>query len=158
MVNEARFDYSLEHILSYTGLLAGSPEIIGPVPEGVRVNFYSTGGEINAGRVRGKVLPVGGDWLTVRRDGVAIVDVRTTFETHDGALILATYSGVIDLGEDGYEKFLRGEQPSTAQIRTSPRFQTSHPAYVWMNRLLCIGIGEYSAAAKAARYDVYAIR
>ena len=151
-------DYTLDHILSYTGTLAGAPEIIGPVPEGVRVNFYSIGGEINAGKIRGKVRPVGGDWMTVRRDGVAIVDVRATFETDDGALILVIYPGVIDLGEDGYEKFLRGELPSTARIRTSPRFLTSHPKYLWLNRLHCVGVGEYSAASNTATYDVYAIR
>jgi hypothetical protein len=121
------------------------------------VNFYTTGGEITAGRVRGRVRPVGGDWMTVHRDGVAILDVRATFETHDGALILVTYPGVIDLGEDGYDKFLRGELPSTARIRTSPRFLTSHPEYLWLNRLQCVGVGEYVAAANAASYDVYAI-
>jgi Protein of unknown function (DUF3237) len=149
--------YTLEHILSYTGTLASPPEVIGPVPEGVRLNFYTTGGEITAGRVRGRVRPAGGDWMTVRRDGVAILDVRATFETHDGALILVTYPGVIDLGEDGYDKFLRGELPSTARIRTSPRFLTSHPEYLWLNRLQCVGVGEYVAAANAASYDVYAI-
>jgi Protein of unknown function (DUF3237) len=151
-------DYSLEHILSYTGTLASVPEIIGPVPEGVRVNFYTTGGEITGPRIRGKLRPVGGDWLTVRRDGVAILDVRATFETHDGALILTTYSGVIDFGEHGYDKFLRGELPTTAQIRTSPRFVTSHPEYLFLNRLHCIGVGEYNAEANDAKYDVYAVR
>jgi len=32
-------DYKLEHIFSYTGTLA-PPEMIGPAPEGIRVNFY----------------------------------------------------------------------------------------------------------------------
>src|SRR5688572_5098021 len=103
--------YQLEHLCTYTGRLNPSPEVIGPVPEGIRVNFYSAGGEIAGPRIRGKVRTVGGDWVIVRRDGVAQQDVRTTFETHDGALILVTYPGVIDFGEDGYDKFLRGELP-----------------------------------------------
>jgi len=37
--------------------------------------------------VSGKLRPVGGDWLTIRKHGVAILDVRATIETHDGALI-----------------------------------------------------------------------
>src|SRR5262245_64944808 len=101
-------EYSLEHILSYTGRLVNPPEVIGPAPEGLRVNFYSTGGEITGPRLRGTLRPVGGDWVTVRKDGVAYLDVRTTFETHDGAPILLTYLGVIDFGDDGYERFLRG--------------------------------------------------
>jgi hypothetical protein len=158
MTLEKALDYRLEHIFSCTGSLASPPEVIGPVPEGVRANFYTTGGQVSGARVRGKIRPVGGDWMTVRRDGVAILDVRATFETHDGALILVTYPGVIDLGEDGYDRFLRGELPAAAQIRISPRFLTSHPEYLWLNRLHCIGVGEYLAATNDARYDVYAIR
>src|SRR5262245_49906621 len=105
------FEYRLEHIFTYTGTLAGQPEVIGPVPEGIRLNFYSTGGEIVGPKLRGNVRAVGGDWFTVRRDGVAVLDVRTTFETLDGALILVTYSGMIDFGENGYEEFLRGNLP-----------------------------------------------
>lgn len=151
-------DYKLEHICSYTGTLASPPETIGPVPEGIRVNFYATGGEITGPRIRGKIRPVGGDWLTLRKDGVALLDVRTTFETHDGALILITYQGVIDFGDDGFERFLRGDLPTAVQIRVSPRFLTGHPDYLWLNRLHCLGVGEYRAATNAASYDVYAVR
>ena len=57
----------------------------------------------------GGVRPVGGDWMTVRQDGGAYLDVRTTFETHDGAAILVTYQGLVDLGEHGYDAFLRAK-------------------------------------------------
>src|SRR5215472_5075127 len=100
--------YTLEHIFSFTGRGAGTPEAIGPLPEGLRVNFYNAGGEITGPRIRGKLRPVGGDWVTVRKDGIAMLDARVTLETEDGALILATYPGTIDFGEDGYDRFLRG--------------------------------------------------
>ena len=157
MIAASTLPYRLEHIFSYTGRLANPPEVIGPVPEGIRVNFYSTGGEILGPRLKGKIRAVGGDWLTIRKDGVAVLDVRTTFETHDGALIAVTYSGLIDFGEDGYERFLRNELPPTAQIRISPRFAASHSGYLWLNRLHCMGIGEYTAASNSAKYDVYAV-
>src|SRR6185503_14135752 len=80
-------EYSLEHVLSFTGIGEAAPEMIGAVPEGLRVNFYNAGGTVGGPRIRGKVRPVGGDWMTVRPDGVAVVDVRVTFETDDGALI-----------------------------------------------------------------------
>ena len=150
--------YTLEHLFSYVGTLASPPEIIGPLPEGIRANFYSTGGEITGPKLRGTLLPVGGDWVTVRKDGVAHLDVRTTFQTHDGALILVTYQGVVDFGEDGYDRFLKGDLPPVAQIRVSPRFSTSQPDYLWLNRLHCIGIGEYHSAVNSADYDVYAVR
>jgi hypothetical protein len=151
-------DYNLEHIFSYTGTLASPPEVIGSMPEGIRVNFYSTGGEIKGPRIFGKIRALGGDWVTVRKDGVALLDVRATFETPDHALILVTYPGMVDVGEHGHDQFLRGDLPTVAQIRTSPRFLTSHPDYVWLNRLHCLGIGEYCAANNEAKYDVYAVR
>jgi hypothetical protein len=150
-------EFEPDHIFSYTGTLA-PPEIIGDVPAGLRVNFYSTGGEITGPRVRGVVRAVGGDWMTVQRDGVAFLNVRTTFETHDNALILVTYEGVIDLGEDGYQSFVRGELPPLARLRIAPRFVTSHPEYLWLNRLMCFGVGEYRAETNIATYDVYAMR
>jgi hypothetical protein len=151
-------NYALEHIFSYTGALASPPEMIGPLPEGLRVNFYSAGGEITGPRLRGKVRPVGGDWVTVRSDGMAFLDVRTTFETNDGALILVTYQGAVDFGEDGQARFLRGDLPAAVPIRISPRFSTSNADYLWLNRLHCLGVGEYRAATNDARYDVYAVR
>ena len=151
-------DYTLEHLFSYTGTLAPSQEVIGPIAEGIRVTFYSTGGDIVGPAVRGRVRPVGGDWMTVRRDGIAVLDVRTTFETDDGALILVTYGGLADLGPDGYDRFLRGDLPPTVPLRISPKFSTSHPAYAWLNRIHSLGVGEYRAASNAASYDVYAVK
>lgn len=121
-------DYSLEHICSYTATL-GPPELIGEAAEGIRVIFYSTGGEVSGPRLTGTVRQVGGDWMTVRRDGVALMDVRTTIETHEGALILITYSGIVDLGDGGYERFRKGDIPATAKLRTAPRFTTGHPQF-----------------------------
>jgi hypothetical protein len=152
------FDYRLEHIMSYNATLA-APEIIGPLPEGLRVNFYVTGGEVTGPRVFGKVRPVGADWLTLRKDGVGLLDVRATIETNDGALIYVTYPGIIDLGENGYQDFLEGRPPASGTpIRTSPRCMTSHPNYAWLNRLHCVGIGQAFIERLEVAYDVYAVR
>jgi hypothetical protein len=151
-------DYTLEHIFTFSATLINPPEVIGPVPEGLRVNFYVSDGEVTGPAIQGKIRPVGGDWVTLRRDGVALLDVRATLETRDGALSLITYPGVIDLGPEGHDRFIRGELPEVAQIRTSPRLSTSHPDYAWMNRLHCLGIGEYDSAKNVATYDVYAVR
>ena len=50
----------------------GPPEVIGQVSEGLRMNFYVTGGWMRGPRLTGKVLPVGGDWITIRNDGVGL--------------------------------------------------------------------------------------
>ncbi len=150
------FDYELEHILSYSVTL-DPPEVIGPVPEGIRANFYATGGEVKGPKVYGKFRPVGGDWLTLRTDGVGILDVRATIETGEEALIYVSYTGVGDLGEDGYERFLRGELPSIVPLRVVPRFLSAHPDYQWLNRLQCLGIGQANLESLEVGYDVYAM-
>lgn len=151
-------DYMLEHIVSYTATLRLPPEVIGETPAGLRMNFYVTGGEASGPRIRGRILPVGGDWFTVRRDGVGVLDVRFTLETHDGALIAASYTGVLDLGEDGYARALRGELPQRAAIQAAPRFETAHPACLWLNRLQCVSVGGFDLATATVSYDVYALR
>ena len=59
------FEYKIDHIMSYNATLT-APEVIGEVPEGIRVNFF-TGGNITGPKVFGKLRPVGADWLTLRR-------------------------------------------------------------------------------------------
>jgi hypothetical protein len=152
------YSCELDHIFSYTATLKAPPEVIGPTPVGLRVNFYITGGEATGPRVRGTLRPVGGDWLTLRPDGVGILDIRATIETHDGALIDVAYTGVGDLGEDGYDRFLRGDLPEKLPLRVVPRFLTAHPEYQWINRVQCVSIGDVDFAKFLVSYDVYALR
>lgn len=152
------FDYKMEHLFSYNSALEAPPEVIGPVPEGIRINFYIKGGEVRGSKLNGRLKPVGADCFLVRRDGIGLLDVRTTIETADGALIDVAYSGIGDLGEDGYDKFLRGELPQKVALRTGPRMRTAHPAYQWVQRLHCVGIGEVDLGKSEVFYDVYAVR
>jgi hypothetical protein len=120
----ARFEYRLEYLFSVTAKLV--PEPIGPLPEGFRINLYVTGGEVSGPKVRGKVR-VGGDWLTLQTDGVGNIDVRATIETEDGALIYATYTGVADMGEDGYQMVLqRKPRPRFTPLRMAARYRSAH--------------------------------
>jgi hypothetical protein len=151
------FDYTLEHIISYWARI-DRPQLIGPTPEGMRAIFPVLEGEVTGPRFRGTVLRGGGDWLTVRADGIQILDVRATTRTDDGALIYTEYTGVADLGEDGYERFMRGDLDDTIPLRAGARFQTSDPRYAWLNRLQCMLVGEADRAESKVRFDVYAVR
>jgi hypothetical protein len=151
------YQYRLEHIFSF-GATLESPEIIGPVPEGIRANFYCKGGEVTGAKLRGQCRAVGGDWLTVRTDGVAILDVKTTLESHDGAIIAITYSGMADLGSDGYQRFLEGKLPPRLTLHIVPRCQTAHSEYTWLNRVQCLGIGEVDLERSYVSYDIYSIQ
>ncbi len=150
------FPVRLDYLCSYNARLS-APEVIGPVPGGIRVNFYILGGDIEGPKLRGRLRGVGGDWLTIRDDGVGILDVRTTMESHDGAVIEAEYTGVGDLGPQGQELFLNGDLPKVLPLRCIPRVRTSHPDYAWLNRLQLLNIGEVNFSTLEVRYDVYAV-
>lgn len=152
------YPYELEHIFSYRASLNPEFEVIGPTPEGLRVNIYVTGGEVTGPKLQGSIRPVGADWLTIRPDGVAVLNVRATVESHDGALIYMTYTGVAELGENGYQGFLDGDPVLKFPIHTVPRLVTSHSDYLWANRLQYVGIGEGDLTEPMAAYDVYALR
>ncbi len=154
----AGFPCKTELLFSYGATLQAPPEVIGPVPEGIRINFHITGGEITGPWLRGTVRAVGADSFLVRHDGVGELDVRATFETHDGVLIDVSYRGLGDLGPEGHAAFLRGELPPRLPLRTVPRLRTAHPDYQWLHRLVCVGIGEADLVNFVVRYDVYALR
>jgi hypothetical protein len=149
-------DYRLDYIFSYTAHVRLPPEIIGPEPDGIRAYVYVTSGEAHGPKVKGTFAAVRADEVLVRRDGVAILDVRGTLKTGDGALIYVPYTGIGDLGPDGYERFRRGELPPRIGLRGVPRFRTSHASYMWLNRLQCLNVGDVETATGIVRYDVYA--
>ena len=149
-------EYSSEHLFSYrVGITP--PDVVGPCPGDIRLNFGLTGGEVWGPALKGRVRPGGADFATLRSDGVILVDVRGLLESADGALIDIAYSGMLDLGPDGYANFLQGVMPPELKIRVAPRLRTAHPAYQWLNRLQCYGIGEADLAKQQATYDVYAL-
>jgi hypothetical protein len=132
--------YSLEYICSFTITLR--PEVIGPLAEGFRVNYHITGGEVNGPKLRGKFRPGGADFVIMHRDGVAVLDIRATIETHDGAVIYEVGSGLAYTSEDAYERTIKRDLPPTTPLRAAVRFSTAHPGYLWVNRLQFIEIGE----------------
>ncbi len=151
-------EHQLEHIFSVLVRLHSPPEIIGPVAEGLRLNHYLAGGEASGPKLRGKIRAVGGDWLTLRTDGVLVLDVRATLETDDGALIAVSFAGLSDLGEDAYAKYQRGEAAEKIPYRAAARFQTAHPAYNWLNRIFAVTLGEVDRPRAEVRGDYYALR
>ena len=148
----------LEHLFSYSATLQAPAELIGPVAEGYRANFYVTGGRIEGPRLKGRVRPVGADFFLLRPDSMGELQVRATFEADDGALIDVAYTGLTDFGADGYAKVLRGEWPRKVALRTQPRLRSAHPDYQWLQRRLCLAVGEADLERYVVGYDVYAVR
>ena len=120
---------------------------IGAVPHGTRVTAPIASGHFEGPRLRGKVLPGGGDWTLLRADGVLELDLRITLETDDGALIHMSSFGLRHGPPESIAALARGERvdPSTYYFRTTPRFETAHPKYIFLNRLLAVSSGDRRA-------------
>jgi hypothetical protein len=115
---------------------------LGDTPLGRRRIIGITGGSFS-GRLSGRVLPGGADWQIVRADGTADLDARYTLETSDGALIYVNNRGYRHGPKDVIARLVKGEDldPALYYMRTTPWFETSSPAYDWLNRIVCVGTG-----------------
>ena len=120
---------------------------LGAVPHGMRLIAPITGGTFEGPRLRGKVLPSGGDWTLSRSDAVLELDLRITLETDDGALINMSSFGLRHGPPEILAALARGESvdPSKYYFRTAPRFETSAPPYAFLNRLIAVASGDRRA-------------
>ena len=134
-----------------------APQIFGATPDGNRKTVLIQGGRVEGDRVRGQLIPGGGDWARVRSDGVLILDVRLTIETDDGALIHCEYEGMRHGSPEVMARLAAGEYlgPENYYFRIAPRFQTASREYAWLNRLLAVGTGERLVAGP--RYHIYEV-
>ena len=151
-MDEPRF----QHLFDMTVQLE-PPQMIGQTPQGSRQIFYVRSGTFKGPRLKGDLLPGGGDWFLLRPDNVGELDVRATLKTHDGALIYATYRGIFSASQEAWEKLYKGEPVDRDQyyFYTAPIFQTSATDYLWLNRILAVGIG--TAVPGGVAYRVFAL-
>ena len=79
---------SLQHLFDMHVDLE-APQMIGQTPVGIRQVFIVKAGTFDGPKLKGKLLPGGGDWATLRPDGAVQLDVRATLKTDDGAVNVA---------------------------------------------------------------------
>lgn len=115
-------------------------------PIGARMVFVIRGGRLEGPRLRGEILPGGGDWLVVGSDRIGRVDVRATLRTDDGALIHFAAGGVVSVPADGLARLAAGERLPFGEtyVRTTPRFETADERYAWLGEVVAIGHNELS--------------
>ncbi|MFM2272014.1 MAG: hypothetical protein RL702_1079 [Pseudomonadota bacterium] len=117
------------------------------------------GGTFEGERLRGEVLGGGADWVTWHANGTMHIDVRTSLRTHDGAMIAMVYQGyAAATSEAAAEKLRRKEvvEYGDIYIRTTPRFSTQHPDYLWLNRIVAVANGMRTDTGPM--YHVFEIR
>ncbi|MEQ9639091.1 MAG: DUF3237 domain-containing protein [Alphaproteobacteria bacterium] len=116
---------------------------VGATPVGHRRIAVLAGGSFEGPKIKGKVLPSGGDWIVNRSDGVTQLDVRAHLETDDGAIIYMTYRGHRHGPKEVMDRLNSGQQvdPAEYYFRTSPFFETASETYAWMNKMCFVATG-----------------
>jgi len=119
------------------------PLVVGPTPNGDRRIRLISGGRFTGPKLRGEVLPGGGDWLLLRPDGARSLDVRLTLRTEDGYLIYAISRGILDISPENYQRIAAGEEIDPAQyyFRTTPLFEAAAAELDWLNRVVAVSVG-----------------
>ncbi len=118
---------------------------VGATPQGNRRIYYVTGGTFEGPKLKGEVLPGGGDWALVRPDGAVQLDVRATLRTGDGELIYTTYRGLIRGAPDSPDFY----------FRTAPMYETASEKYGWLNQIVAVGVGKLTTTGVS--YSVYQV-
>ncbi len=118
---------------------------VGATPQGNRRIYYVTGGTFEGPKLKGEVLPGGGDWALVRPDGAVQLDVRATLRAEGGELIYTTYRGIIRGAPDSPEFY----------FRTAPMYETASEKYGWLNQIVAVGVGKLTS--NGVSYSVYQV-
>ena len=152
---QARWDWDTKFLWAWTAAIR--QQVIGELPDGLRINFEVTEGRFVGPRFEGIVLPGGVNWMRIREDGVAMVNVTECLQTRTGARIDSLYGGILDLGPAGYARALRGEFDPLPPFVVAPTHVTADKDLAWLNRAQCIGVGRVDMQALRAEYDVYVV-
>jgi hypothetical protein len=105
--------------------------------------FEAVEGKVTGEHVSGQLLSGGGDWILVGPDGWGRLDVRAQIQTHDGARILMSYFGMLEMNDSVQQAIQSGGETDYADqyFRTSPRLECGDPRYAWVNQSVFVGRG-----------------
>jgi Protein of unknown function (DUF3237) len=128
---------------------------IGPAPDEV-VFYYAIAWSTfeGPGFHLSAVSNCGGEWCTMRGDGVISFESKHVLRTQAGELVYTTFSGVYDVGEDGYVDALDDSLCSTAHAAMTIRFYTAAKNHRWLNRTHFIAAGRREFGAHRLRVRV----
>lgn len=121
-----------------------APAIEQGVVDGKRQRFIAiTGGTVQGPRLKGTILPGGGDWQSIHPDGLTEIFARYSIKADDGTVIAITNPGVRVASADVIARLSAGEDvdPSLYYFRTAPVFEVSAGPHAWLRRSVFIGRG-----------------
>ena len=127
---------------------------VGETPDGVRLQLQ-VHGVVDGPMLRGKFPPLAA-YMLVDVEGIGTLYVRAPVTLDDGAVLEIEATVRYDFGRDGYRLAAAGDLPDSI-VAGGLRFLTAHPQYQWLNRALCLGVGELRSREKSIVYDLFVI-
>jgi hypothetical protein len=145
---KALYGLSHRHLFEFEASVA--PELtIHREPSGARLAIcYFTGGWFAGERMRGRLLPGGGDWASFESPHILRIDVRGVLETDDGEQISMSYRGLWRTISGLLPRVLSNQVPYRHEehyLRVTAQFETGSPEYCWLNHVVVVGAGGYTA-------------
>ncbi|GAB3255176.1 DUF3237 domain-containing protein [Arthrobacter pigmenti] len=122
----------------------GAPVEVGPAPGGYRRIIPIVGGTVEGPELRGKVLPAGADFQTLRTDTLTELQAEYAIETDDGERIYISNFGLRSGPAEDIARLVRGEQvpPERIYFRCNPRMTSTGERWSWLNSRILVGTGE----------------
>jgi hypothetical protein len=133
---------------------AEAPIALGASPWRNRRVSDIAGGRFAGPQLAGVVRRSGADWSEggqAADGGIATaIDVRSLWQTDDGALIYVTYQGRLVVSAAVAPAFrdpaaLASLQASDYYFRILPVFETAAQRYAWLNEVVAVGVGRRTA-------------
>ncbi len=105
-------------------------------------------GTVSGPELQGTLVEGGVDWQVQRADGATDISAHYVIRTTDGALIEVQSDGLRHGPPEVMARLARGEPVAAHEyfFRTTMRFTTGHPAWLHLNKVLAVAVGQREAA------------
>ncbi|WP_425258415.1 DUF3237 domain-containing protein [Rubrivivax sp. RP6-9] len=122
---------------------------LGAAPHGERRYVPLGGGTVRGPELNGTLVEGGVDWQVARADGVLDIAAHYVIRTDDGALVEVRSEGLRHGPAEVMARLARGEAvpPEAYVFRTLVRFTTGAPAWLHLNKVLAVAVGQREARA-----------
>jgi Protein of unknown function (DUF3237) len=132
------------------------------IDETLLIVCVGQGGWAKGPKINATVIQPAADWIQAMPNGSRRIDVRLTLKTDDGALIYASYNGVIRHTEASRDRLAKGEIVTSddSYFIIAPTFRTSHAKYAWLNSTQAIGklLERKPGEGGYIKYDIFAVK
>jgi hypothetical protein len=158
MTQQATAPPGLEYLFTLHSPTGGLPQAI---DASLTIYQAGPGGWARGPRLEAEILTPTGDWLCAVPGGSLRVDARMTLRSAEGALIYASYGGVIGITPENFARMGSGGRLTAQEMVffITPRFRSAHPKYAWLNQVQAVGRAvELKGGPQGhVRYEVFAL-